>query len=229
MKIKVQGFTLLEYLVALMLSMIIVSLLVEAALMMNQLVARQTKQLEEQQALIVAEHFFRDAINSAGYLGCRNTKDRAWPLSLSYTENELSIKRMSEKTAEVVEQTDKQLLVKGSINFKVNRDYVIQNCQHAELVKFNKIGVQGNLKKLTLNKALQHNYQSPSTIGAYETLRFFVKDDVALYREDSLGVKNEVVAGIVAIKLERHMPGIIKLDISTNTKHKVIYEKERNA
>lgn len=121
------------------------------------------------------------------------------------------VRNMDPLTASLKGQWGKnKLAVSKAIKFKCNDDLLFSDCRHAELFQVVKVNWHRGLQVLTLSDNIKEDYSDYVEVGKLMNVVFFIQETKrknkkgekieALYRLDSNGRKEELVAGITSLK-----------------------------
>lgn len=213
---------LIELLIAIVISTIMTSVLVEIYITMHRQYQLQIALNEIQNTAKKVMSIISRSIKVTGNIGCpRLSAD--FPIishtSFSITTKNKLIGDPSQMIVMHAAYSDAKLikllnsttiLVRTYANIKLDDVLVISDCKHAEMVSVVHMVTSGQEKKLTLNHVLQYQYESGITeVNILEISRFYVAKTTrmtasgnsiyAFYYMDINGIKNEIAEGVRGI------------------------------
>jgi hypothetical protein len=218
---KADGFTLLEVLLAIMLSLFVCALLFKIIINADSAWRRQQDQVATIEKALSTKAILKNAIAHAGYLGCQSAygnvavvdhlhayKDvHPW---FQVTSNTLDVMYLSPEATPALGLPggDEVLTGEGS-SIKAGDVIVVSDCRHAEIVKASSVRVANQKTKIVLEQSLLYGYQGFIAIGELVVNQFSLKNTSrrdehgnrikSLYVRNTQGRNQETVLGINAL------------------------------
>jgi hypothetical protein len=171
---KKSGIGLLEMMIAILISLVILSLTFRYTYFMESSLSKSASYLDMIEKYHVIFAWMLRDVEMAGYLGCVKAKSRSkiiddhaylLPDWLTAKDNRLSSQYMSPEAYLVLENKNNQLLINGKNFLKENDIVVIENCWQAQIAKIKKIS--------------SVNYGAQNRLSFYDAL--IISDAHALY------------------------------------------------
>lgn len=218
-----KGFSLIEMMVALLLSLLSLSALLEmyATSQRNLLLQSQMQAVSENAQ--AASYLIMTEIHRAGYIGCaRLTPDfpmhGVGPFNLTPTNkliaesNRFTVKYAATPEAELVRpmSDDLNLTVNETVRFTAGDWVVISDCQHAEIFRVQQAASNHHQQYLVASAPLQNQYDQHARISHFVSQTYYIAKTgridrhhqpiYALFSESGDGSKWERVAGVQAME-----------------------------
>jgi type IV pilus assembly protein PilW len=238
---KITGMTLIELMLAITISMLILSMLTTIYLVTKKNDSAQIAVSNIQENARIAMHWLHGNIRTAGYLGCAKLTDDFpiinYPPYELTRENKISssgsdtitIRGASISSATLVTSMRgyATLYVSGKPHFSEGDVLLISDCRSAEIFLVKKAAVisQG-IQKITTKEPLHTQYQQYAEVSQFESNTYFVGKTnrqsadgspiYALYIEDIYQQKTELVEGVEDMKIHYDINdnGIVGISIA---------------
>ncbi|EKD70177.1 MAG: hypothetical protein ACD_46C00611G0002 [uncultured bacterium] len=227
------GFSLIEALMVVALSVLMTATVLEIylssvrAFHYIELIARISQRASSTLEILSGE------IKKAGYIGCaRLSPDlQVRPLEndtltianrISGTDNEITIRKMSQKTA-FLEKTNDDLssvTVTSNIKFSSGDMVIIADCHGAEFAEINHVSLTNGRQKLHFSSALHKNYLPGTEVGHYEIQHFFLKPSKhqSLFYEDIHKQKYAILSDVLNIHftyfLKNNVISLVEIELN---------------
>lgn len=181
---KIAGMSLVEILVALLLSSLIMLSLAQMYLGCKRRFQIAEVQLAEAFDLQWVSTLLRESVRQAGFTPCLGLDQlehdqKQIPPALSIENPPLqgiSIHRMAMHFNKVLEfQSSTQLLVSADIPIHLNQPLIIADCYHAEICMPEDLRKVGKLQVLSLQKPLHYDYFGSTWLGEWIDEKWFIK------------------------------------------------------
>ncbi|MFC3907920.1 PilW family protein [Legionella dresdenensis] len=222
---KEYGLTLTELMIALFLSTLLISLLLQQYVTAKKHYLALQKQLNQNFELNLVSDLIKNSVRQAGFAPCRSVgqletvdrRDKSVPL-LAYIidDHGLVLNRMSEHFATVQYQySAQQILVEPGAYFALKQPVLIADCYHAEvqLLKTARSVKEGML--LTLQKPLAYSYIDPIYVGQWLEERFYIHKNphsqLTLYYQN--GHSEELSELINSLSVEAVYPSLLNITL----------------
>lgn len=214
-----RGFTLVEILIAMTISLLLMGLLLEIFLASRRSFQLQCALLEIEENARKAIEILTSEIQKAGMIGCaRLSQD--FPIvpfgpftitvdnKLSGNSSEITIRYAEFNAAVLIKNMHNQinLTLNKSIHFAKQDILLIADCTQAELFQVERIILGADKQNLIASTALHHRYEKNAEISRFVINKFFIaktrrvnqegKPIYALFVEDRKHRKTELVAGV---------------------------------
>lgn len=221
---NVKGLMLIELLMAITISMIITSMLIEIYITMQRNYRLQIALNEMQGTAKKVMSIMSGNIKNAGNIGCaRLSKDfpivSYAPFSLfpnnkiTGNSSEIMVMHAAYPEAKFIGLSNPSIMLIGTrMNVKAGFVFIISDCKHAEVFTVVNAVVVNQVTKLTINHALQYQYEKDAEVSMLEANKFFVaktrrmyangKPIYALYCTNIYGNKYELADGVTNIRFE---------------------------
>jgi hypothetical protein len=218
---KVDGFTLLEVLLAIMLSLFVCALLFKIIINADSAWRRQQDQVTTIEKALTTKTILQNAITHAGYLGCQSAYGNVTVVDhlhaykdvhpwLQVTPDTLDVMYLSPEATQVLELPGAdEVLVGESFSIKAGDVVVISDCRHAEIVKASSVRTANQKTKIVFEQSLSYEYEGFVTIGKLIVNQFYLKNTSrrdergnrikSLYVRNTSGRNQETVLGINAL------------------------------
>ena len=191
-----RGFGLVELSISLLLSMVIITLLVQQVIHMRLQYQQIEAFVDESMDLAWVSDLIRHSIHSAGFTPCRrldhlitDVRQNISPIEVvDSPDASLTIRRMNEHVARVLEQRSSTVLRVDTKAFQRNRAVLIADCQHAEVHMLDQIKSTSSGTVLTLKTPLRFSYESPVYVGEWMVETFFIKNSALYYKNARVDV-----------------------------------------
>jgi len=177
-----QGSSLVELMVALLLSSFLCALLIQQYLISKRHYLDVQKTLSQSSELVWITELLRNSIRHAGFTPCANINQLQGvdhrsqsPIPQAIALDELNITRMSTDFSPVIRQQFDKVSVTNNTRFKVGQLVLVSDCFHAEIEHISAISHGGNEAILHLSAPLTFVYQSPIFVGEWLEERFFIR------------------------------------------------------
>jgi len=202
--------TLIELMIAIALSMIVISLFSTLLLTARHQQIVQATLNELQENARTAFHILTTEISMAGYIGCpalsndfpllnHTTAPFTPQTSLSGTDNSFTVQH-TEMPASTALSTSPEIQVMSDVNYKPRDIMLITDCLHAEIFVVASIASHGDIQTLRPVTALQNNYDSLAEVGRLASNTYFIENNY-LVKKDIHGQKQFLVAGIKRMQI----------------------------
>ncbi len=210
------GVSLIELMLALLISSLLLSFLVGMYVSIHHahqfIVALDTIQENE----ILASSIFNAAVSKAGYIGCAKLTSE-FPLvnhttilfnannKLSYTErgdvHGFTARYMDQNNSFLVKDMRgySTLYVSKKIDIFPADILIISNCKSAEIFQVKDVVKQVDSLKITTQTPLANRYEKDALVGGYKEESYFVDTNV-LWMKDAIK-KNEILTGVESMQV----------------------------
>lgn len=217
LRISIGGFSLLEVLICLALSLGCMGCILSVYLASQKgLNIQLSLQNEVRNAQLAIDILKRD-IHLAGYIGCAKLTDdflfySHLPYSLSPKnklfggDHDLTVMHADESYVSVIAQQDNTVLTSDEVHFKLHDIVLISDCEKAELVSIDQVYSSDNHQALRFLSPLKFKFDNNAQISKWMVNHYFVeRDDQAsdqgyptyvLYKHTIQGEKQMLVDGI---------------------------------
>lgn len=206
---KLYGYSLIELLIALSLSVILLSGLVEVYLSVKNTYQKQTALSRLQENARLASIILTKNISMAGFVGC-NSKD--FSDAIIGDNNKITIKKADENLTYLTEDflpNTNIIKVENNPADKNNPELVIADCSHYDLFDSLKFGE----KIIEANKNFKHHYHKlDTTVSSFEKTEYFIDKTsrksksgnpiYALYDRVNNGRKQELIENVNAMQIK---------------------------
>jgi len=217
------GMTLIEMMLALSLSIFLISVVTEMYLISENSQIAQTGLLSIQQNMQMISQILKHEVKASSYFGCAKFTDEfPFKNNSSYILNQKS--RVEKyQNADVKAGTDairfwhasarsaflvktmrgySDLYVSASLPIKAGDDLIISDCQTADVFQVKQVLViDNNTKKIVSTKPLSQFYKIHSEVNLLEIVAYFIGATNGLYTKDEHGNKSELVEGVSEMKI----------------------------
>ena len=185
-----RGFGLVELSISLLLSTMIMMLLVQQVIHIRRQYQQVETFIDESMGLAWASDLIRHSIRSAGFTPCLRldhlttaAHQNFSPIEVSNSPNaSITIRRMDERVARVLEQRSTSVLRVEPIPFQLKKTVLIADCKHAEVHELEKIKSTSSGMILTLKAPLRFTYEAPVYVGEWVVETFFIKKSALYYK-----------------------------------------------
>lgn len=222
-KIACLGFSLLEMLLALALSLVLFSALTGIYVTVKKNVFMQAYLQETQENEREVSLWLRSGIETAGYAYCM-----ILPHRIQGTDKDVTIYKSSLHAVSLYMpmRTHSILFAMNNLSFNVGDELLISDCFSYEVIRIQSLAkLQQGLLKITSMKPLNRLYGLEAYLGTYEIYRYYVSKTTrktkknhaiyALYRVGSDHRPLELVEGVSAMRLhylERRSNRLVVVD-----------------
>jgi type II secretory pathway pseudopilin PulG len=207
------GYTLLEVMMSIGLSITIMALVLPQYLIFNQQFLWIHDQLTIQKKAERLMILLRDQIHLAGYLGCTKLTNE-FPLlngkdllnvdnRLQVTsQNHLIIRGMTDAVTLLNDGKigSKTLTVSYTKNLKPHVKMIITDCLHGEIIEAQSLKHHKEKLIIMLNQPLQSHYAAGASLGLLRIEDFYLalnhKSESSLFMRESDGVTRELIPGV---------------------------------
>ncbi len=222
---KIAGFSLVEMMVALTISLILSALLLNHYVDANGALSMQTSMYHLQEVVNISNDVITQEIQQAGYIGCAKLAP-GFPIrhyqqySLTYAnqlmvtgESIISRHASSLHAALLSISADKKsLYVSDNISFKPNDILIISDCQHAEIFKVKNIFHLNQQIKVETIAPLDGDFSVNTEVAYFESNRLFLKklskNKKALFIEDVNLFHRQITEGVEALHFANKLHGV---------------------
>ncbi len=199
---KQRGFSLLEMLLALLLSAILMIVLGASFLNCMHATEQDKTLIELQENARVAQQILSSAIMQSGFMACDNTKQLA---GFYIDHNHVFIHKASSIMIPVfsVSQANHLLLTSDAHSFQVGDHLMLSNCHDIFYTKVKRVEFTGDLQHVYLEKELPTDLRLPCFIAQLEDIEFYlsksrVSDEVSLYEKNPRGQRQDLLPGVTS-------------------------------
>lgn len=221
---------LIEIIIAMTLSMLIISVVIEMYLNLQHSYHLQKSLNQIQHSAKVAIEQLNLNIKHAGYIGCmRLTNDFPItsypPYSLSLrnrltgSQSEITVVHAEGKFAQYIASPDNMtLLVRSRMGINRGNILIISDCKHAEIIEVSDVSISHDVKKISLHSPLHYLYDKHAEVSKLKINRFFIGKTqrinvdgtpiYALYVIDINGDQSELVPGVSRMKIQYDVVGV---------------------
>lgn len=200
------GLSLLEMLLALLLSSILMMVVVMSFLNCMHATEQDKTLIELQENARIAQQILSSTIMQSGFMACDNTKRL---VGLYIDHNHLFIHKVSSIMIPIVSvlQANHLLLPLDSPSFQVGDHLMLSNCHDLFYTKVKQVEFIGGLQHIYLEKALPADLQQSCFITQVEDLEFYlsksrVNDEISLYEKNARGQRQDLLPGITSWSFE---------------------------
>lgn len=234
----ISGFMLIELMIAVGLSAIVSSIVIDLYLASLHGYQLQSDLATIQNNMINAESILKSEIQLAGNVGCAKLTDE-FPIAQDSTftltpENKLSVSA-SEFTVRYGKFVGNQLtqsmldhetlFVSHHKKFNKNDVLIISDCQHAEIFEIKNISFRQHEQQIVATKHLQYQFNEHAEVGEFVQDRFYISQNTLMVQKN--GAKHfKLVPGVVSMQIQNlldHDLLHIELDFSSGTLKKKGY------
>ena len=224
------GLTLIELMLALTLSIIILSVCSSVYCISQKNLQTQMALAQLQENARIAQAFLQTSIHLAGFMGCAKYSSSE---AITYDEHKLTIKHASVTAALLTQEISGGVILHTTLapKFSAENILVISNCKQAEIIKVDKVFTTATEQILTVSAPLEFKFKKNADVAKLERDTFSIEKSshsdkegkplFGLYRTDIKNQKIELVEGVnqmqiqlqsegLAIELELFYPGINK-------------------
>lgn len=217
------GMTLIEMMLALSLSIFLISVVLKMYLIAESSQIAQTDLLTIQQNMQMISQILKHEVKASSYFGCAKfTDDFPFKNNSIYILNQKNRIEKYQNT-DVKAGTDairfwhasarsaflvktmrgySDLYVSASLPIKSGDNLIISDCQTAEIFQVKQVLViDNNTKKIVSKNPLSQFYKIHSEINLLEVVVYFIGANNALFTKDVRGNKSELVEGISQMKI----------------------------
>jgi len=212
------GLMLTDVMLAIILSLLLLSILFELYLAAHKSLKQQHDFLDMQDNAAAVINALSNEIREAGYIGCPRLDDNfhvishlPWIISqtnrLVGTEaGELTVRHAGQPVSLISLSADHDVITTdNSRHFSGSDVLLVSDCKHAELVIAEKVNAGKKTQKIKLAQALQYAYEPPAEVSKLIQNTFYLarkKGDVYSFMlRDINGISHELAAGISSLNL----------------------------
>jgi len=233
------GFSLIEVMVALVLSLILLAGFVQVFLSQRQQYQVQSAMAAIQENGRAAITLLSNAIHEAGYLGCLSLSENtviqsseAIKKTLVNKQDALVVQHMSSQTNALTEdmKQNNRLLLGLYPRYKKGEQLIISDCVHSELFQIEKVSISKrfNQQWITSTKALKNRYYQFADLGSFMRHTFYIKKTTrrdlagrpihAMYVRGVNKRAHELIEGVDSMKLQisNTQPQQVHIDLQMN-------------
>jgi len=209
---SLSGWVLLEVMIAVSLSLLVITALTRVYLTMHQVFREQQQRQSQQQIAQKVMALLTDEITSAGHIGCARLRDdfRLYPYltqtltisnALEVNDDTLTVRYQAFPGVELLKDslTTGSLVAEAAEHFTQGALLLISDCQHAEIFQVQSIRKSGSEQIIIPAMALHFNYHQGAEIGRLIVRHYQVENmhgGSCLTRRDGNGAKVIVAAGV---------------------------------
>ena len=203
-----QGFTILEIMIALSISVLIISVLFQWYRMQwNSMAAQNNLIAVIEQAHLVSDYLASE-IEQAGYVGCVKVTDN-FPVTSDLSEmiplhpwliiapHMLTVRHANKRYNElyIAMHDFNQLIISNTVRFKTGDIVVVSDCKQAEIFKIHHVYYSTHHQVIIPEQPLHHLFSQYSVISLFESNYFFV-DNGYLTASNIYHRKSHLVKGV---------------------------------
>ena len=200
------GFSLLEMLLALLLSAILMRVVGLSFLNCMHATEQDRALIELQDNARIAQKILSSAIMQAGFMGCDNTKQRA---GFYIDHQHLFIHKVSSNLIPVfsVLEANHLLLSSDARSFQAGDHLMLSNCHDVFYTKVKRVEIIGSLQHVYLEKELPTHLRQSCFITQVEDVEFYlsksrVSNELSLYEKNPRGQKQDLLPGVASWSFE---------------------------
>lgn len=223
---NINGFSLLEVLLTLTLSLFVCVLLFKLIINADHVWYVQQNQVATIEKALATKAILQQAITHAGYLGCQRASGdieiidhlhaynnvRPW---LRVTSDMLEVMYLSPGATPIFSEANSDaVLTDNRSSIKAGDIVVVSDCRHVEFVKVSRVGVLNQMKKIYFSGPLSFDYKGFSYVGELVVNQFTLKDTSrrdnhgnrikSLYVRNTKGRNQEAVSEVNALFFSKH-------------------------
>lgn len=237
---KMYGFSLIELMLALTISMAVISMISTIYLAAQKNFSLQSELSDIHENAYIAIELLNSDIRKAGYIGCAKlTED--FPLKnffqygmnlknkISSTQNEISVRHAGRHHANLIEpmQDYSKLSVTAQPRFSEGDILIISDCTAAEIFKVGHVFNTKEIQQITPSEPLSNLYDKNAEVSQFEVNTYFIGETdrqrrsgepiFALFKKDIHDQKSELVEGVNAMNIKLVENGVsMMLTISSS-------------
>lgn len=222
---KTAGFTMIELMVALTISLILSTLLFNYYVDAAGTLSMQSSMYHLQEVANISNDAIINEIQQAGYIGCakltasfpvKSFQDYSFTLSnkLIVTDTQIISRHASIMNAELINFSDdnKTLYVSDNMPFKPDDILIISDCHHAEIFKVKTIFHLHQQLKIESTASLDSHFDVGAEVAYFEINQLFLKkinkNKKALFLEDINYSRRQIADGVEALNFSHKSQGI---------------------
>lgn len=187
------GLTLIELLVAMLISLIVVATVIEVFVSFNQKIHQQDKQKAILDRINFTTQLLRTDISLAGFDGC--TRRLLIPDPVDVSKGGVRVKHLSSQFDQIRAVAGERVSVSGPVRFNKNNRIMIANCDHAYVYSVQSVSRRGDLQRLRLNQEIHAQFQAGDSVGKYVDNTYFVSHNKLMLRQAN-GRVESLVGGV---------------------------------
>ena len=228
---KYSGMSLLEILLAMMLSLLLIAMLTKIYLVLRHTIDEQRSLQHQQHAAEKMVAILTDEVHMAGHLGCHKLTNQfhvdttvAHTLTaenfLTVEAKTMTVKYQSFPGAVLVENMKhpSRMVVDTGVRFRVGQILVISDCAHAEIFQVGDVRKILDKQIIDAKHGLHHLYRQYTEIGSLTSRHYFLGKsyyqqknrpvNYALMRRNIDGSQQEMVDEIDRLSFQRDESGV---------------------
>lgn len=228
---KTQGFSLIELLIALTISLLILIITTTIFLAVQNNLCLQNEMSYLQENIRLATQLLTSDIRMAGYIGCPKLTD-GFPIKqfqsvelnprnkITATNNSVTVRHASVMHANLTQPiyNHSEIFLTPEPRFKAGDILLITDCKNAEIFQVNKVLIKDKEQKLLTTKPLAMEYEKYAEVSLLEINNYFIdKTDrqsvtgqtiYALYKRNIKGRKTELIENINSMHVNLSNNGV---------------------